>query len=104
MDYHNWRCEQCDRVLSQIGLTSLTFAVRLHDREEHGRVAERTIEEIMISSQYFKSAYAYNYAGIGVPTMDEYKWLRHQAVLWDGDNRTPGELAQRYRNKSGTVL
>jgi len=103
MEWHNWRCRECNQVSSQIGLTSLSFAVQLHDKEIHGLTTNRTAEEIMRCPQYFTSSYAYTIGGSGVPTMEEYKWLRRQFILWDGDNRTPAELALRYRNNRQAI-
>ncbi|VVB51952.1 Uncharacterised protein [uncultured archaeon] len=99
MTFHNWRCLHCNQVLSQIGATSLSFTVKLHDKEVHGISSNRTAEELQTAPQYFVSGYAYTSptGDGGMPTMEEFRWLRRQFIIWEGDNRTPEELAIRYR-------
>jgi hypothetical protein len=103
MEWHNWRCRECSHVLSQIGTTSLSFAVELHDKEVHGLITKRTSKEIQEATQYFTTNYAYTAAPVGRPSLDECAWLRRQSIIWDGDTRSVEELASRYRNKPRTV-
>lgn len=85
---------------------SLSLSIRNHEREEHGILSGRTLEEIEQSTQFWKlsNVQAGRYSepnalcsGKSRPTYLEHEWLAKQGVKWDGDTRLPEELAARYK-------
>lgn len=123
MESHNWRCRECNKVISAYGLMSLSLSIRNHDRDDHGSLANRTLDEIEKSTQYWKipnvwdesyrkpsedlakgkpaSQYTEPNAlcsGAQRPTYLEHQWLEKMRIKWDGDTRTPEELATRYKH------
>jgi hypothetical protein len=107
MEAHNWRCTECSRPISAFGIMSLSLSIRNHEREAHGLLTNRTLEEIERAPNYWKTPnigpqpqYTEPKAlcsGANRPTLEEHRWLEQLKVLWDGDMRGPEELARRYK-------
>lgn len=105
----NWRCDhqQCRSVISGPGIASLSLRIREHDLATHWAGEEdayrsRTYDEIINSRNFYKmdlgGSTPTRVVQEPIPTLEDMRFLKHARIEWVGDNRSPLELAARYRN------